>query len=133
MWTIEPTTFGFLLHGPALAKINRIAKSTLGHDRDGVDDRHHPCTEQLQDAVAASMPARSRLGRRVSEAHDGRFPGALRARAASRGRTMALRSDGASMDGISHRDRGDATPQGHTNRVVGDQPALVAFVRLSGD
>jgi len=38
-----------------------------------------------------------------------------------------------SMDGISHRDRGDATPQGHTNRVVGDQPALVTFVRLSGD
>jgi hypothetical protein len=27
----------------------------------------------------------------------------------------------------------DLTGQGHTNRVVGDQPVLVAFVRLSGD
>jgi hypothetical protein len=50
----------------------------------------------LQDHVAASLPAPQSPGRRISDAHDRRSPGALRHRAASVGQKIALRQGGAS-------------------------------------
>jgi hypothetical protein len=53
--------------GPGVAKVNMMAKVTLGNDPNEVGDTHHPCAEPvwhlsgarrtLQDTVAASMPA----------------------------------------------------------------------------
>ncbi len=79
-----------------------MATSTLGHDSHGLATRitraRSPSSAFRgtgQDPGAASLPAPQRPGRRMADAHDRRVPGAWRQRAASRGRTIALRSGGA--------------------------------------